>query len=838
MSSSKFIMYNFSAKPVSHWVVEAEAINTSANASREAKVAHHIMIVDRSGSMYGDINPLKQMIEKMLTLDEYKQSSMLVTLISYASHGDCKVHFERTPVTKVMAANSPQLREIRSIYAGGCTGMSQAVRLAMRLVRDGELTGITLHSDGYANDPSPYTEQRSMEEICREIAKTSAFVNTVAYRQYSDFAFLSKVANDASGRCVLAEGVKEVYDSIYDTSAVLNRQAVPVMVVDTNGCDFVAFASETANRINGSTDKLKIAGLSKNDTGMIYRYRKVSEAAYNAVAAPVDQNGLSVYVFASALLASGSLNQAKYAMASTFDEELTRKHARALTGQQIAAMQADIQKRMYVKGTSVGHPIDLGGGVTVIDLLKVLDEYRDDIEINLKTLQKDYKRRGLKKVAGSRDENGKLVEPPVRTEVDDAEWVPFGTLDINRTQATVNMTIARPCKLIKVADGSHVGEVAGVKLDKLSDFKAYTIIGDGELNLSTLHLRVKSKTALQALDKLDFGRPVGALTLATGSIPTDVSVELSALPITGYDFNKDVSSISRVYDDVLEATTLQKILSAVAKEESDNLTKDQVEALRAVCVSKNGYINIPTTTEYTDLQAALNDGSVDIRTTYRVVVGNSKVLGASLPSANAFLDRWFEMVEKGTGKVADKATFASFLDRGISYKGKALSSRAKPAVTDGIMNPVFEDFIGTKANGTVNAIFKKAGLNETLSFILKDGAAGVIRAKKAVDEYIEGLYLENIIPLVFFVGCTGLLPDGLATKANTVDEIQAKYPDLKIGKDEREGTFFEIDKAILAVYPEKAYFSTGKPVSASASASTPKPAVAAKGKKKSAIASV
>ena len=763
------------------------------------------------------------------------------------------VHFERTPVTQVMSTNSPQLRSIRTIRANGCTGMSQSLRLGIKTIKDDELTGITLHSDGYANDPSPYSEHKSMEQLCQEIAGTSAFVNTVAYSEASDFPFLSKIANDASGRCVLANSVKAVYDAIYDTSAVLSRQSVPVINYESKGSDFIVFASKTATRVNGSTGSLKVAGLSKNDSGMIYRYRKVTKEAYDRLD-PVGGAGAQctdpVYAFASAQLSAGNLNLAKYAMASTFDEELTRKHARALTSKQIAAMQQDLQSKLFSTRTAnwQAKPINLSGAVTVIDLLKVLDEHRENISINFGKLQKDYKRRGLKKVNGSRDDSGKLTEPPVRTEVAEQEWVPLGSFDINRTQATVNMTVARPCKLINLADGKEITEVAGVKLDNLSDFKAYTISGDGELNVPKIEIKVSATSCTYVEETANAIRALDAKSRAAGLLGGFASefvtentfvLDLSSLPVTSYEFTKNVSALSNTYDEILKATTLQKILSAVAKEESAELTKEQIEALKQVCISKSLNVNIPTTNEYADLQQALNDGSVDSRTTYRVVLGNKQVLGASLPSANAFLDRWFEMVEKGSGKVADKPNMTMFLDRSFSVRGKQLSSRAKPAATDGIMKPVFEDFLATKSNGSVNRILHEAGSVDTLASILRDGAAGILRAKKEVDAYIENLYLENVTPLVFFVGCTGLLPDTIQAKSMTADEVQAKYPDCKIGKDEKEGTFFDLGGILLAVYAEKAYFSTGKPTSDSAAAVKPASKTATtKGKKKSALSSL
>jgi len=844
---TKFTLFNFAGKPVSHWSVEAAELNhAKATQQSEAQISHHIAIIDRSGSMWGDITALKQTLEKQFTLDEYQRSQLHISLISYASNGDCKLHFEHAPVTKIMQTNSPMLQALRVISAGGCTGMSQAMKMAVGLVRKDELTGITLHSDGWANDPSPYSEQQAMESICKEVSATSAFVNTVAYRESSDFGFLSKVANLGSGRCTLARNIKEVYDAIYDTSAVLNRAAVPVTVYQPNGADMVVFTSKTAKRINGASGELKVAGLTKEDTGVVYRYHSVTESEYNTDKDSADQTHDAVYAFAAANLALGRLNTAKYALVSTQNQDLAETHAKALTNTQIAALATDLQAVLFgdsKKPATDGRPLNFSGRTSVLKVLQVLDEHRDDIEINLTDLQKVYQRRGVKRVRGVRDDSGNLVTPEFDTELNDQrEWVKLGTFDINRGSATVNMTIARPCKLIKVADRSVVAEVAGVKIDKLSEFNAYTLIGDGELNVPALHLSIKDGPAITALNQLNC-----CSMNNDGDHGFETTINLEALPVIDYGFDKDLSQLGATYNQIVEASVLAKILSAVAKEESDSLTPEQVEALKKHCLSKNLYLNFPTTTEYTDLAQALNDGTIDIRVAYKVVVGNSKLLGASLPSANAFLDRWYEQIEKGSGTVADKATFAAFLDRGTTYRGKSLSARAKPAVTDGICKPVFDDFLGLKSNGSVNRILTAAGSNDTLATLLKDGAAGVLRAKKLVDDYIEDLYQESIIPLVFFVASTGLLPDSVNATAMTADQIAAKYPDLKLGKDEKEGTFFELKAGvILAAFPEKACFSTGRQpvvnvaqqVQSPAKSPTPPATKPAKAKKRSALSRV
>ena len=120
----KFIVYGFDGKPKKHYLATAERLVLSDENGRDVKPGHSIIIVDRSGSMWGDIEDLKNMLIKLLTLDEYNNSSMLVSLLSYSTHGDCNVHFQRVPVQDIMALHSPQQAEIKRIRANGLTCIS------------------------------------------------------------------------------------------------------------------------------------------------------------------------------------------------------------------------------------------------------------------------------------------------------------------------------------------------------------------------------------------------------------------------------------------------------------------------------------------------------------------------------------------------------------------------------------------------------------------------------------------------------------------------------------------------------------------------------------------
>ena len=815
MNATKFTLFDFNGKPTDYYEVASLPSNLTATPAKSIPVPSHLILdIDRSGSMCGDINALKDMVIKLLTITEYQQSTMLVSLISYSSHGDVTLHFERIPVTEIMKTNSPYIQKVKSIRATCMTGMSQSLKLAQTIIKPNELSCIVLHSDGYANDPSPSQETKSVMETCAELAKMNVFVNTVAYRESSDFQFLNRIANAVSGKCTLASTSKEVYDAMFDTSQVLNKQSVPVMTFPIGQADYQIFVSKTACRVNGTSDDLKVTGLSPSDDGTLYQYRKLTVDQYKQSSCAADQSADTVYAFAIGQLAEGNLNRAKFALVSTQNLSLAKKHARALTNPQLAALTNDLKSTLFrlMPKDTTNSVINLGGQTSILKLVQLLEENRDAISINLKALNQNYKRRDIKRIPGIRKEDGSLEKPWIDTEyLDTGEFVKVGSFDINRNNATINMLVNRPVRLIKVADRKPISEVAGVVINNLNSFNTFTIVSDGDINVSELKIKISTEKAFKTL------KEAKVLDAANFDFKAEYSLRLQDLPVVDYNSTADVSTLGETFDKIARARILASIFGAIAKEESDKFSKEQVEELKKHYLSKNLYLNFPTTNEYADLKTALSNGSVDIRVSYKVDIGNEKILNlGGLHSANKFLDRMFEAYNKSTNEALEETKFDSFFEPSVSYRLKKLSAKVKVTAIDDLMKPIFADFLGIQSNGEVNRILAEVTANSPtktgvlLKDILKGGVASIISIKKQVDDYIEGLYRKNIIPVTFYIGSTGLMLDGIATKAETADQIQAALPNIKMGKDEKEGSFFRVGKSIISIYASNEYYSTGR----------------------------
>ncbi|MCV3215716.1 VWA domain-containing protein [Plectonema radiosum NIES-515] len=808
---TRFTLYNLAGKEKAYYLVDKVNLQINAEISEKA-VAHSIIIIDRSGSMSYDIAALKDTLIKLLTLDEYINFQLVITLISYSSKKDVTCHFQRVPIQEVMKQNSPYLEEIKKITATYLTCISQGMQMAKSLIKKEELTAITLHSDGYANDSSPSAEAKALLEICEELKSMDVFVNTIAYSNASDFKLLSKIANTVSGVCIKAGDVKEVYNAIYSTSKLLGGAVAPAME-ETLAADYSyqVFFSRSANKINGTNQTLKIFGIKPEDDGVIYKYKQISQDAYEQLKdVAIAQNDESVYVFAKANLAEGNLNTAKYAIASTFNATLTERHAKALTNQEIANFAQDIEIALFYPNILHEHEIldkvKVNNRISLLELIKIFEEYRSNIIINLKHLQDNYQRKGIKRVNGVRDENGNLVKPWLTTEyIDIGEYVGMGGFEINHNTATINMLVSRKVKLVKSDDKTPIIEVAGLLVNDLAAFNNYTIVSDGEVNVKSLKVKISNKKAFDLLKK------AGILETDKFDFKSEYTINLENLPLVSFD--ERYSSIDDLFYELAQIKVLCSILSAHLKEESDVFLPEQLDELKKHYLSKNLYINFPTTNEYTDIQEAVANGTVDLRVSYKIDIGSKDILNfGKLHSANKFLDRMYQVYDKETGEIFVKPTFEMALNENIAFRHKQLSSRTKITRVDDLMKLIFDDFLGLEDNQIVAAILSKIGADSLIRVLhnpvsKEETITAFTAANKKLEKYAEKIYREKISPLVFYIGSTGLLPDEMSAKAMTAEELALLYPNLQFSAYEQEGTFFEVGESIISVYAQTEYYS-------------------------------
>jgi hypothetical protein len=446
---------------------------------------------------------------------------------------------------------------------------------------------------------------------------------------------------------------------------------------------------------------------------------------------------------------------------------------------------------------------NLNHQISLLELIQILSAYRHNIILNLHKLKEDYQRTGIKRVRGVRDVNGDLISPSLQTEdIYAGDFVQMGVFAINRNTATINMLVKRKAKLVKAEDNTPIIEVGGLLADDLHNFNNYTIVKDGKVHVSALNIKISNKKVFDLLqakgviiaDKFDFN--------------CEYTIQLDNLPLVPVNIN--FGSIDGLFTQLAEIKVVTSILSAYLRHKSDVFVSDQVEELKQHYLSKNLYLNFPTTQEYSD--------SIDSHISYKIEFGNQDILNLSkLYAANQFLARRYQVYDQETGEIFLKPTLEMGLNQNIAFREKAISARMKLTKVDDLMKPIFDDFLGINLNGKVGEILNKVG-DHNLALLLSAQHAGksvsredlisaMITAYKKLAAYVEKIYQENISPLVFYIGVTGLLPNKISAKAMNADELATKYPNLEVSKSEQLGTFFEVRNSIISIYPQTEYYS-------------------------------
>ncbi|MEH2023911.1 hypothetical protein [Nostoc sp.] len=449
--------------------------------------------------------------------------------------------------------------------------------------------------------------------------------------------------------------------------------------------------------------------------------------------------------------------------------------------------------------------------ISLVELIQVFAQSRNNIIVNIKHLQEYYQRTGIKRIRGVRNENGELLQPWLRTEyMDDTEYVALGEFQFNRNTATINMLIKRRVKLAKFEDKTPTIEVAGLLVNDLNTFNNYTIVSDGKINVKSLQVKISSKKVFDLL------KEKGILDAEEFDFRAEHTIQLDNLPLVSA--NSRYSSLDGLFNELAEIKVLTSIICAHLKKESDVFIDAQLDEFKKHYLSKNIYINFPTTNEYTDINEALDNGTIDSKLSYKIDIGSQDILNLSkLPSANRFLNRMYRLYDKETGEIIVKPSFEMAFNQNLTVRHRLLSSRTKITKVDELMKPIFDDFLGLEQNGIVGSILKKVGA-DSLAQLLQDKQTGTQFSKEEMvaaltiantklEQYAENIYQEKISPLVFYIGCTGVLPDKMEAKAITAEEAAAKYPNLQFSKDEQEGTFFAVSDSMIGIYAKTEYYS-------------------------------
>lgn len=651
--------------------------------TKEAAGSHLILVIDQSGSMYRDMPVMKATLVKLLALEEYKNAALLVSLVSYSSSGETYTHIRRAPVADILGPSGIGRQAIENLRATNLTCISGGLAATLDLVHDDESTTVVLHSDGYANDPSPYSESREVGSVLDKLtAKPGVMVSTVCYGP-ADFALLDMIASRGGGVCVQAKSAGQVFDALHSVTKPAVGSATAARRFEAKGKLLVGY-SKSARKVMSGQDELVVKGLQATDDLAVYEYD-----AGRGVDRGSEFNIAATLLYARAMLSLGKYNEAKQAVLGLRATTLY-PHLRALTSPQIAEFAQALDAASFGDlklefATEHGVKRD---GATILDVIEVLRQHEGQYLVNVPMLTEGRQRRSIARKHGAWV-NGAVVPPEYTTKVKDpSPWARVSSIEMSRTAATINVNITRDVDLID-SQGAVVREVAGVPL-ALKDYRNITIVGEGNPTIDAIYLKVADKRLSKRLAELGFHPIEGVTTIPLKDMPV----------VSPGEVGQELVEDKQLFDKLALCAIARKMLDASLEGQSVKYTAAQVAEFERHCLSKSLNYNPPTVNPYEDRAAAISRGEIDSYTTYRIELGATKLLSLSdLPSANEFLVRRFKCMasnSEGRAEPVEKPTMQMVASgaASVSVKGDKEIKRLKLGIADDLMMPLFVAFFG------------------------------------------------------------------------------------------------------------------------------------------------
>ena len=304
--------------------------------------------------------------------------------------------------------------------------------------------------------------------------------------------------------------LKRFFNALRGSTNKLVEASVKTYLSKIEDYDFQVFVCAEAQRINGASTDLKVRGVPADMEQLVYLYKEVSEAEFKASTALEcgrEQHSVKpLAAFAKVQLAMGHLNAAKYAMVSMRAPRILEQHAKALSSEQIIHFANTLESICFeglsskeVRSSDYGFDISSSSVMRILDVLSTYAKY---IRVDLDSLLKGYQRSSIRRIVGSRDEEGKLIKPWLKAKVS-TQSTQAQLLDIviNRNDAEVDLKLSQDIELINRENGESITNIAGIDLKgKLKKIKSYKLVTGGVLSVPSLKLKFESKQVFRQFE--------------------------------------------------------------------------------------------------------------------------------------------------------------------------------------------------------------------------------------------------------------------------------------------------------------------------------------------------
>ncbi len=539
---------------------------------------HHIIVIDCSGSMSGELPRIRAQIKnKLATL---VQENDKVSIIWFSSRGECGSVVEKVVVSDAKALSQLAVAVDRWLKPVGCTGFVDPIRKVKSLCDKGEVHSMLFLTDGNDNCWTP----ADILKATRELSGMLSSATFVEYGWYCNRKLLADMAEEVGGSLVSCENFDN-YEPVF--SSVMSRgnlSAKWVSVEIPHGVvDGLVYTTGDSGPIVFKVENGTVSVPEKTDS--IFFFSSTGSGDFVKTASDKTPWEAPLRQAAVALSQRGKSATVYKILEGLGDVHLFKKYANAFGKQ----AQSDFQKlalnskSAYAEGAQGGLHVD-EDAFTALDLLSILMEDDGNL-LMIGHEEYSYNRIGRKTEAAptlteedkaniadalayakkASDVQKALAAVPVPVELeftpDVTQGVAISSLTWNETRPNVSAGF-----LIYGSVTTPEQSPMGATTIPTTIFRNHAFIKDGIINVDKLPVQLTRKTAYTLK-----GAGVLPSTYKEGET---VVLDLRALPVINRRMVGDVSaeSLIRMQYDLTKYKAAQRVYNKYAKAQGKAFT--------------------------------------------------------------------------------------------------------------------------------------------------------------------------------------------------------------------------------------------------------------------------
>lgn len=452
---------------------------------------HHIWLIDRSGSMWNDLDDLVEHVKScidLLKIGDY------LSIGYFSSEGEFRFPINGVEVTekeKFKTTVQSLLDKFKTPLNLTCFSeiLLEVVNLQSDYSNLVENTFMFLLTDGFPVVRDPNKELSNILLAADKLSEVLSFTVLIGYGDYYNHDLLHKIqcrlGNSQLFHCSEMEQVKQVLLNFNFTVSSYSTEVInlPEDFDDVlNDCVYLLREKEKSplsrHSVIPNGDGYKVA-LPKPEYASVYFYFSQLGETNEVEVLP----NFLAYALASVLYEGENVEDSQHLMARIGDLALAKKISNTYSPTEKAALvtmlsEACFNKSLqYMEGYSDDIENQLNKTLSVLQLLKILKDKNSQLLVSHPAFQ--YK---------SVNQKLKYPEGSLKFKTDNQTGLNLSKLVWNEKRLNLSLGTVVP-GTVKLPLDKKLGDLAGQDFETVS-YRTYTIIQEGRLNVTKLPVRI------------------------------------------------------------------------------------------------------------------------------------------------------------------------------------------------------------------------------------------------------------------------------------------------------------------------------------------------------------